>query len=360
MFRLGVVQEEGGEETEYTFEFHQKGGGLEPVVTSISIQYSDGQIVIGANEAVERRIELDSYDEERNQFNISVDSSYFDRVPVSFLLDRLRRMEVQSDGDGKLQLFLEKKNRGFNGRHFVRRAMDGISSFSSSPVRSQPKRTYDPTREYEDPEGSDVPMRLMRIQATKKKQWEALKQRLVDFGKSSGLFQSIDVKRLGRSMGAPFQLQVKVRGPSSNITDVGYGVSQALPILVKILDSPEPRRPSFGRRKEAFLLLQQPEVHLHPKAQAEFSSLLGQTASKGRQSYIVETHSDYMIDRARIEIRRGNINKDDVSLIYLEPKKNIVKVHNIEFDEEGNMNGVPPHFRDFFLLESDRLMGFED
>ena len=110
----------------------------------------------------------------------------------------------------------------------------------------------------------------------------------------------------------------------------------------------------------ALLLLQQPEVHLHPRAQAALSSLLAQLASQRSQSFIVETHSDYMIDRARIEIRRGNIKKDDVSLIYLEPKNNVVKVHNIRFDEMGNMIGVPPHFRDFFLLESDRLMGFEE
>ena len=111
---------------------------------------------------------------------------------------------------------------------------------------------------------------------------------------------------------------------------------------------------------EAYYLLQQPEVHLHPKAQAELTSLLAQLASMGNQSFVVETHSDYMVDRARIEIRRGNINADDVSLIYLEPKKNVVKVHNITFDKMGNMMGVPPHFRDFFLLETDRLMGFED
>lgn len=67
-----------------------------------------------------------------------------------------------------------------------------------------------------------------------------------------------------------------------------------------------------------------------------------------------------MIDRARIEIMKGNVKADDVSLIYMEPKKNVVKVHNISFDDMGNMIGVPPHFRDFFLHESSRLMGFED
>ena len=67
-----------------------------------------------------------------------------------------------------------------------------------------------------------------------------------------------------------------------------------------------------------------------------------------------------MIDRARIEIRRGTIRPEDVSLIYLEPKRRIVRVHNISFDEMANMIGVPSHYGEFFLKETDRLMGFED
>ena len=81
---------------------------------------------------------------------------------------------------------------------------------------------------------------------------------------------------------------------------------------------------------------------------------------QGRRSFIIETHSDYMIDRARIEIRKGNIRPEDVSLIYLEPKRNVVKVHNISFDKMGNMEGVPQHYREFFMTEYRRLMGFED
>ena len=113
-------------------------------------------------------------------------------------------------------------------------------------------------------------------------------------------------------------------------------------------------------RSQSFSLLQQPEVHLHPKAQAEFSSLLVKLANKGDQSFIIETHSDYMIDRARIEIRKGNIRPEDVSLIYFEPKGNIVEGHNITFDKMANMAGVPSHYEKFFLKETNRLMGFEN
>ena len=67
-----------------------------------------------------------------------------------------------------------------------------------------------------------------------------------------------------------------------------------------------------------------------------------------------------MIDRARIEIRKGTISPEDVSLIYLEPKGRVVNVHNIGFDKMGNMVGAPTGYREFFLKETDRLLGFEN
>ena len=206
-------------------------------------------------------------------------------------------------------------------------------------------------------------MWFMETKATEKEEWETLKAQLVEFGKRSGLFQNIDITNLGGSRGNPFQLKVKARGPNSNIVDVGYGVSQILPILARVLEYPIFRRGASGILHIGPMpisLLQQPEVHLHPRAQAELASLLATLASEDNRAFIVETHSDYMIDRARVEIRKGTIHPADVSLIYLEPKGNVVKVHNISFDKMGNMEGVPPHYREFFMTEYRQLMGFKD
>ena len=120
-----------------------------------------------------------------------------------------------------------------------------------------------------------------------------------------------------------------------------------MPILVRIL-----------REKQTRFLLQQPEVHLHPKGQAELTSLFVDVIKKRQNSFVIETHSDYMIDRARIEIMKRRLNPEDLSLIYLEPFQNKVRVHNIRFDREGNMEGAPDGYRAFFLKESDKLLGF--
>lgn len=355
-FTLGFTFTGDREDVKYTVECVQKKDGLEPAIESITIKFTDGEIIFEKKDTLGKGISLVSFDEarnqyDRNQYHVNVESIIWDNVSPAFLLNYCRSIR-QSEGENPLAEYIKKKYENIRGMGGMGDLSD-IYVFSTSPVRSRPKRTYDPTREFNDPEGSDVPMRLMRIESTKKDEWEVLKQALVEFGKSSGLFQNIEIQTLGGSLGAPFQIKIKVRGPNSNIIDVGYGVSQILPILVHILS------PSPSQWQKTFFLLQQPEVHLHPKAQAQLSSLFA-TSANGDQSFIVETHSDYMIDRARIEIRKGNISHEDVSLIYLEPKRRFVKVHNISFDKMGNIIGAPTHYREFFVKETDRLLGFED
>ena len=365
VFRIGFVSKYANEDVEWTVEFMEKREGIEPGVSSVIVKFNDGEIAFETRDGSEEAIRLVAFVESRNEYQIVCNADVFAKFSLRMLLDLLDDLPgrfLEGDSAGKIALakYLSMRANSAKSRYEPWDIWDFMSVFSLAPTRTFPKRTYDPTREFNDPEGSDVPMYLMRIEATQKENWEVLKQQLVEFGRSSGLFQDIEMKSLGHALGAPFQLQVKVRGPKVSIIDVGYGVSQILPILSHILNPDISKNPIRDSNQPTFSLLQQPEIHLHPKAQAEFSSLLVKLANRGDQSFIVETHGDYMIDRARIEIRKGNIRPEDVSLIYFEPKRNIVKVHNISFDKMGNMENVPPHYRDFFLKESKRLMGFED
>ena len=230
---------------------------------------------------------------------------------------------------------------------------------SLAPVRSKPQRTYDPIKEMPDPEGGNVPMQLMRLKTTDDKKWQELRKNLVSFGKTSGLFTDIEVKKYVESMSEPFQLQFKVRGMQSNIRDVGYGVSQILPLLKQFFSDQHSTR-FFLHKYATRFLLQQPEVHLHPRAQAELASLLVKSVKDYKHAFLIETHSDYMVDRVCIEIQKGNISPDLVSLIYLEAKKNgDVQAHNLCFDSEGNLSKPPPGYRKFFIKEMDQMMGFD-
>ncbi len=225
--------------------------------------------------------------------------------------------------------------------------------YASAPVRSKPHRTYDPARSSRDPEGDYIPMYLADLHFQQKKQWNDLKAKLEKFGQDSGLFDEISVRQLGRKTeSGPFQIQVRKfgkpsKGPQRNLIDVGYGVSQALPVITELL---RPDAPSM-------FLLQQPEVHLHPSAQAALGSLFCQVAGSERQ-LIVETHSDHLIDRVRMEVRDGEseLKPEDVSILYFERDDLNVRIHSLRFDKEGNVLGAPDGYRQFFLEETARSL----
>jgi predicted ATPase len=174
-----------------------------------------------------------------------------------------------------------------------------------------------------------------------------MKAALEEFGSSSGLFEQIEVIRKGKKESDPFQIGVKSGGPTFNLVDVGYGVGQALPILVDTLQR------SAGNE---VLLLQQPEVHLHPKAQAELGSFFARRAGK-RRRFVIETHSDYLVDRIRTEVRRGtHLKPEDVSLLYFERDEHGAMIHNLELGKDGSITNPPTGFRQFFLDEERRLL----
>ena len=233
---------------------------------------------------------------------------------------------------------------------------------SVAPLRVKPKRAYDPVMEIDSPEGEHIPMLMMRLKYSDKKRWRSLHDELVDFGKKSGLFADIKVRRHGKQISDPFQLQVKVQSSShANIMDVGGGVSQSLPILVSLL-SGDGNDLSGGRYHSEYttFLLQQPEVNLHPRGQAELAELFAKVAKEGRNRFLIETHSDYIVDRMRILVRKKMLRPDDVSIIFFEPRRNTATIHNIDLDEFGNVKNAPPSYRSFFLKETDRLLGFDD
>ena len=233
--------------------------------------------------------------------------------------------------------------------------------FASAPIRSQPRRTYDPARSDSDPEGDYVPMLLAELSSQKSQVWDKLKQRLESFGRNSGLFDEIKVRHLGKH-GGPFQLQVKksgkreTKGPWRNLMDVGHGVSQALPIITELLRGDADQQSPESSHPRQFLL-QQPEVHLHPSAQAALGSLFCQVAGPRRQ-LIVETHSDYLMDRVCMDVRDGvsGLKPEDVSILFFERHDLDVQIHSLRLDEQGNVLGAPDGYRQFFLDETDRLV----
>ncbi len=229
---------------------------------------------------------------------------------------------------------------------------------ASAPVRSQPRRTYDPVRITADAVGDAIPTYLAQLEARAPDEWQTLKQQLEAFGRSAELFDELKIRRHGKHESDPFQIQVRklsdrVTGRFRNLVDVGYGVSQVLPVITELL------RPGGAQT----LLLQQPEVHLHPVAQAALGTLLcqlaGTRAGRPRRQIVVETHSDFMIDRVRMAARDhpSLLAPKDVSIVYFERCGLEVRLHSISVDRLGNIDGAPAGYRQFFMDELQRSLG---
>lgn len=314
-FSIGV----NGLPVSVIYELEKLDGSPEPGIRNIFMKFSEGEIVWTHDVKLERDFDIEINDTE-DRFMIISRSEKFYVLPSPFTSFYFNFTEdgvvFESIGAEKLRKFAKFLNfinivYGFaevgetSENNFVAVLIDllmwgklfppynAIFLDSIAPIRSKPKRTYDLSEEFEDPEGAGIPTQLLNLFQTKREKWHALQVKLEKFGQTSGLYEKINVKPFGDDESDPFRLYFKVRGgPEVNLIDIGYGVSQILPILTKIfssLDSP-------GQT----LLMQQPELHLHPKGQAWLTTQLVEAVKKYDQNFVIETHSDYMLDRARI------------------------------------------------------------
>jgi predicted ATPase len=109
-----------------------------------------------------------------------------------------------------------------------------------------------------------------------------------------------------------------------DITDVGFGISQVLPVIVQ----------GFLSFDNSLTMIEQPEIHLHPKMQAELADLFiditGKTIikkglfkrfplSQPKKYLLIETHSEYLLRRLRRRISEGEISAQDVAIYYIIP-----------------------------------------
>ncbi|MCY4513402.1 MAG: AAA family ATPase [Bdellovibrionales bacterium] len=326
---------------EYMVCFAKESKRAEPAVSHIKIKLEDMKACVSfkAEKTYYHILSLKNKGEFKKEFPKT-------EVPHHIFLNPYFFLELTQQNTKDKKLLKEFQKSFSNVREILPRILIDVA-----PVRSKPKRTYDSIlhKNY-DPEGVNIPTMLMRLYSQNKEEWKAFYKKLVKFGKASELFDDTDIEVYGDSVGGPFQIQFQIKGVQSNIRDTGYGISQVLPILTHLFLAPKGSR----------FLLQQPEVHLHPKAQAALASLFIESIKSSGRSFLIETHSDYIVNRARIEIQKGNIPPDQVSLIYLESFKDKVQVHNISFDKQGNLLNVPQGYGKFFLKESDALLGFDD
>lgn len=126
-------------------------------------------------------------------------------------------------------------------------------------------------------------------------------------------------------------------------SNIGIGINYLFSILVACLSA----------TKNNILIIENPEIHLHPKAQAGIAEFFAFIASKGIQ-LIIETHNDHLINRVRYEVFKGNIKSSNVVVHYKnykQPFETIEITSNGKFKDKNSENSFPKGFYDATLEE---------
>jgi len=123
---------------------------------------------------------------------------------------------------------------------------------------------------------------------------------------------------------------------------VGYGVGQLLPIVVQSLLT-----------RDGLILVEQPEVHLHPRLQAAVGDLFVDTMVSGRAQLLVETHSEHLVLRLLRRVREGRLPAEDLAVLYVDlDEEGAAFVRRLEVDAAGELvDGWPGGFFDDRLGE---------
>ncbi len=218
-----------------------------------------------------------------------------------------------------------------------------------APIRTKPKRTYDGYGSSFSPEGEHTPYLLRKKLSAGSGRAEPFRAALEKFGRESGLFKTVDIHKLGEDAASPFELLVRLLPECPlRINSVGYGVSQVLPLVVEML----------ARGKHSWYAIQQPEVHLHPRAQAALGDVIFQMAETEGKRFFVETHSDFTIDRFRRNFKAASPHKTTAQILFFERSLTGNVVHVLPLKDNGEYpENQPDSFRGFFLKEQMNLLG---
>ena len=252
----------------------------------------------------------------------------------------------------KFHDFLYWAEEHFDDRNFLFDLQFGLELFLRDlyylgPLRAYPNRIYARSSGQPSDVGqageSVVDAILSSIEQGQVIDWDlsdlTLDKYIAGCLKDLGLVHDFRVEALteGRRL---FQVKVRKSPNSAEVllTDIGLGVSQILPVLVLCFYVPRGSVPT--------VILEQPDIHLHPLAQAGLADVFIDAWRQRNVQILFESHSEHLLLRLQRRIAEGEIEKDDVSLFFCSTDDNGVScLSQLEIDQSGSISNWP---KDFF------------
>lgn len=215
-----------------------------------------------------------------------------------------------------------------------------------SPIRAAPERAYVHYTQNAlnlNSNGSNA-AHVLWTKQHKKVKWDTKSIKLIDAVneclKCIGLSQEISPDLLGDIL---YKVGIKESVSKSNVSiaDVGFGYSQILPVILMCLINDE----------NNLMLIEQPEIHLHPSSAANLADLF-LNCIKDKKRFVIETHSQELINRLRLRVIENPKLKDKINIVFVESTETEgSKIKQFKIDEDGSF----PEWPDGFLDESEKL-----
>ena len=161
---------------------------------------------------------------------------------------------------------------------------------------------------------------------------------------------AMEVNKVPRSNSVTLGIRTSGETDYMRTGNTGFGITQVLPIVVAAL----------SREPEGMLLVENPEVHLHPAGQALMGQFLSEAAKAGEQ-VIVETHSDHVLNGIRRAVKSGVLRGKDVAIYFFRPvdEDDRAQVESIEIDDHGKITHWPEGFFDQFEKDTAHFAGWD-
>jgi hypothetical protein len=230
---------------------------------------------------------------------------------------------------------------------FIRRVMESLQSLIENvgyigPLRMYPLRYYVSRGERVADVGTNGEEAIEILQQDRALGGDLI-DRLNRWLKFLGIAKEVSIKEIDPTL---FSLEIlSSYAPTKvNITDMGFGVSQVIPVIVQ----------SHLMPQYSTLILEQPEIHLHPKAQAALGDLFIDRALKKRK-FIIETHSEHLLLRLQRRVAENKIDSEMIRIYYFDVSEKGVTIRPIKIDSKGQLLNFPKGFMEEGLEEAYKI-----
>jgi len=207
-------------------------------------------------------------------------------------------------------------------------------------IRSNPERQYKIERYNKKYQGRFDKYTASIIYNWGEKERKKLEE-LISIIKELGLASNITAKKINEAhISLHISRHLKSnRNDTVDLSDVGFGLSQVLPILIAVIEA----------NKDNIIYIEQPEIHLHPLAQYKLANILCKYVKKGKK-IIIETHSSIFIRGLQTEVAKKNISSNEFSLNWFSQNETgETAIFESEVDEFGAFGDWPADFDDIYL-----------